>query len=78
MKGLSHLSSVRHINDESIRKRKKYEEDLKLKKKILRDEFNNFEQNGINSLVFTASSNEIKVILLIVFKIQYSFYDKIF
>lgn len=61
--GISHLTSQRQINEESIRKRKKFEEDLKNKKKELRDEFLNLEdtQSFAVTMKEASSSNEIKV-----------------
>lgn len=57
------MSSMRQFNDESIRKRKKFEEDLKEKKRNLREEFKKSEEKGIiSSFLVEASPNEIKVI----------------
>ncbi len=62
MKGLSNLASVRQTNDENLRRRRKYEEDLKLKRKQLHEEFNNLSEKNEKIRLFQGSSNEIKVI----------------
>lgn len=57
------MSSMRQFNDESIRKRKKFEEDLREKKRNLREEFKKTEEKGIISgFLIETSPNEIKVI----------------
>lgn len=52
---------MRQINDESIRKRKKFEEDLKEKKRNLREEFKKTQEKLGGSYTLDINDNEIKV-----------------
>ena len=71
---LSHHSSQRQINEESLRRRRKFEEDLKTKKRELREEFRNLEESNCLSLSLMAlsSANEFKVLLLLMRKRVYN------
>ena len=62
MDKISHLASVRQMNDETLRRRRKYEEDLKGKRRQLHDEFSNLSEKNEKIRLFIGSSNEIKVI----------------
>lgn len=48
MRSLIRPPTIRQISDDSLKRRKKYEEDLKMKRKELREEFQAFEGNNYN------------------------------
>ena len=64
---LSHHSSQRQINEESLRRRRKLDEDLRAKRHELREEFRSLEESNClsASLLALSAANEFKASLSI-------------